>query len=113
VVYDKNNNEIIDNVTMAADFLVTPTSDDSLVRFEIDRGSMRVPKELEVNIHAGTDADMNNKIGVGIRAMSAERLGLKNLNMVDDIGICATYAIDAISDAISEVSRQRSLLGAV
>ncbi|WP_051638643.1 flagellin N-terminal helical domain-containing protein [Butyrivibrio sp. NC2002] len=113
VVYDKNNNEIIDNVTMAADFLVTPTSDDSLVRFEIDRGSMHVPKELEVNIHAGTDADMNNKIGVEIRAMSAERLGLKNLNMVDDIGICATYAIDAISDAISEVSRQRSLLGAV
>ena len=111
-VKDKNNNTIVDNVTMAADFLIDPNSEQSLVRFEIDRGSMRIAKDININIQAGTDADMTNKIGVTIQSMSAEGLGIKNLNMVDDIGICATYAIDAIEDAIAVVSDQRSLLGA-
>jgi flagellin len=35
------------------------------------------------------------------------------LNVADDSGVAATYAIDAIADAISTVSAQRSALGAV
>ena len=35
------------------------------------------------------------------------------MNVKDNSGKAATYAIDAISDAIETVSRQRSLLGAV
>ena len=98
---------------MAADFIEDPNNTLSLVRFEIDKGSMSVVKDMYLNIHAGTDADMNNKIGINIQAMSTQGLGLKNLNLVDDIGISATYAIDAIDDAIAIVSSQRSELGAV
>ena len=48
--------------------------------------------------------------------MNAASLGIKNLNVVgsgDDGGVAATYAIDAIADAISKVSEQRSTLGAI
>ena len=113
VVRDKNNVDIVDSVTMAADFLEDPKSERSLVRFEIDRGSILIEKDLHVNIHAGTDADMNNKIGIDIKAMSSASLGIEKINVSDNSGINATYAIDAIEDAIKEVSRQRSLLGAV
>ncbi|WP_442856315.1 flagellin [Butyrivibrio sp. AE3004] len=112
-VRDKNNEDIDDGVTMAADFLEDPDNDASRVIFEIDRGTTTISKDLNTSIHAGADADMNNKIGVSIEAMSAKNLGIWNLNVVDDNGIGATYALDAIEDAIKEVSRQRSELGAV
>lgn len=56
---------------------------------------------------------MTNKITVDISAMDAAGLGVKNLNVSDNNGANATYAIDAIADAISKVSSQRSALGAV
>ena len=43
----------------------------------------------------------------------ADYLGIKNLNVADDSGKAATYAIDAIADAVAKVSEQRSALGAV
>ena len=45
--------------------------------------------------------------------MDSSSLGIKGINVNDDTGVAATYAIDAISDAISKVSSQRSSLGAV
>jgi flagellin len=48
-----------------------------------------------------------------MNTMSSAGLGIQNLNLVDDTGAKATYAIDAISDAIAKVSAQRSTLGAV
>lgn len=45
--------------------------------------------------------------------MSTAGLGIKGLNVKDSTGTAATYAIDAIADAISTVSSQRSSLGAV
>ena len=45
--------------------------------------------------------------------MSAAGLGIKGLDVKDATGMKATYAIDAIADAISKVSEQRSSLGAV
>jgi flagellin len=45
--------------------------------------------------------------------MSSAGLGVQNLNLVDKTGAKATYAIDAIADAIQKVSAQRSSLGAV
>ena len=41
------------------------------------------------------------------------RLGIKNMNVVDNTGAKATYAIDSIADAIAKVSAQRSELGAI
>ena len=81
--------------------------------FTITKGTTASAKDLSFNLHVGADADMTNKINVNIEAMNTENLGLKGLNVKDDSGIAATYAIDAIADAISKVSEQRSALGAV
>ena len=61
----------------------------------------------------GSDADMTNKINVNIETMNAAYLGIKGLNVADGSGNAATYAIDAIADAVAKVSEQRSALGAV
>ena len=45
--------------------------------------------------------------------MDTRGLGIRGLNVKDDSGAAATYAIDAIADAVAQVSAQRSLLGAV
>ena len=72
-----------------------------------------VENSLSFNLHVGADADMSNKITVNIDAMSAAGLGIKGLNVSDDSGVAATYAIDAIADALQSVSAQRSSLGAI
>ena len=81
--------------------------------FEIQQGKVDVKDALSFSLHVGADADMTNKINVDIDSMSAAGLGIKGLNVKDDSGIAATYAIDAIADAVSKVSSQRSALGAV
>ena len=81
--------------------------------FEITQGSVEVKNALGFSLHVGADADMTNKINVDIESMSAAGLGIKGINVSDDSGTSATYAIDAIQDAISKVSSQRSALGAV
>ena len=81
--------------------------------FTITTGSAKVANTLSFSLHVGADADMTNKITVDIDTMNSTNLGIKGLNVTDKNGIAATYAIDAISDAISKVSSQRSALGAV
>ena len=81
--------------------------------FEIKNGSVEVKNGLSFNLHVGADADMTNKINVDIDTMSAAGLGIKDINVADDTGAAATYAIDAIADAVAKVSAQRSALGAV
>ena len=82
-------------------------------KFTIEKGTASVTDSLSFSLHVGADADMTNKITVGIDSMSAAGLGIKGINVKDDSGIAATYAIDAIADAVSKVSSQRSSLGAV
>ena len=81
--------------------------------FEITQGTVNVKKSLSFSLHVGADADATNKINVNIEAMSAAGLGIKGLSVKDDSGVAATYAIDAIADAVAKVSSQRSALGAV
>lgn len=81
--------------------------------FTVTKGQVEVRKNLTFNLHVGADADMTNKIGVEIQDLSSAGLGIKDLNVKDDSGIAATYAIDAIADALAKVSSQRSALGAV
>ncbi len=82
-------------------------------KFEIQVGSAKVPQTLSFNLHVGSDADMTNKINVNVEAMTSAYLGIKGLDVSDDSGNKATYAIDSIGDAISKVSAQRSSLGAI
>ena len=81
--------------------------------FVINKGKADVKETLNVGLHVGADADMNNKITIGIDAMDSSSLGIKGLNVKDSTGSAATYAIDAIADAVAKVSAQRSALGAV
>ena len=83
------------------------------ITFLIDKGQANVKEDLNFSLHVGADADMTNKIGVGIKALDTAGLGIKGLNVKDTTGAMATYAIDSIADAIATVSSQRSLLGAV
>lgn len=83
------------------------------VSFTITEGTVKTKQGLQMGLHVGADADGTNKITFKMDAMSSAGLGIKGLNIVDNTGAKATYAIDAIADAISKVSAQRSSLGAV
>ena len=89
------------------------TLDNGTGTYKIQLGQAKVANSLSFSLHVGADADMTNKIQVNIDAMDSASLGIKGLNVKDDSGNAATYAVDAISDAISKVSSQRSSLGAV
>ena len=81
--------------------------------FTITEGKAETKQGLQLALHVGADADENNKIAVTIDTMDAAGLGVKGLNVVDGTGAKATYAIDAIADAVAKVSETRSALGAV
>ena len=83
------------------------------VSFSITEGDRQVKQGLQMGLHVGADADGTNKITFKVDTMDSAGLGVKGLNLVDDTGAKATYAIDSISDAIAKVSAQRSSLGAV
>ncbi len=85
----------------------------STVSFSIRKGTYQQKEALNFSLHVGADADMTNKISVKIDTMSTSGLGIRGLNVKDNTGASATYAIDAIAEAVSKVSAQRSLLGAV
>ena len=79
--------------------------------FTLTKGAVSYKDALSFNLHVGADADMTNKIAVNIDSMNSAGLGVKGIKA--DTEQDATYAIDAIADAISTVSSQRSALGAV
>ena len=83
------------------------------VSFKITEGSREVKQGLQISLHVGADADETNKISTTIDTMDSAGLGVKGLNVVDNTGAKATYAIDSIADAVAKVSAQRSSLGAV
>ena len=118
----KDLNDLAKTFDLKATTDTKAASDNTAVTFKITKASNSVQQALNFNLHVGADADMNNKIGVGIEEMNSKYLGVKNLdvvghdnkgNNIDDGGIAATYAIDAIADAVAKVSAQRSALGAV
>ncbi len=100
-------------VGIAASTTVTTGTGQHKYTFSISKSTAHVAKDLGLQLHVGADADMTNKITVGVQVMNAKNLGIQNLNVVDGTGIAATYAIDAIEDAVKTVSAQRSALGAV
>ena len=89
----------------------TGTLTDATNKFTLTKGKVNYNDALSFNLHVGADADMTNKITVNIDPMNSAGLGVKGIKA--DTEQDATYAIDAIADAISTVSSQRSALGAV
>ena len=88
-------------------------NNDGTFTYTIKKATVDVQEDLTFSLHVGADADMTNKIGVSIAVMDAAGLGIQGLNVADETGIAATYAIDAIADAVAKVSAQRSALGAI
>ena len=104
----------IGTADQAATMGTTPTySSTDGAKFTINKGYATVADRLSFSLHVGSDADMTNKINVNIETMNSAYLGIKDLNVKDSTGNAATYAIDAIADAVAKVSEQRSALGAV
>ena len=112
-VLDLMKNELATASSIGTDTAATVTKNTADGTFTITKGTVSVSDSLSFSLHVGSDADMTNKISVDIEAMDSSSLGIKGINVNDDTGVAATYAIDAISDAISKVSSQRSALGAV
>ena len=90
---------------------VNNSYDTATTTFTLNKGTVSYKDGLSFNLHVGADADMTNKITVNIDSMNSAGLGIKGIKA--DTEQDATYAIDAIADAISTVSSQRSALGAV
>ncbi|MDE5825030.1 MAG: flagellar hook protein, partial [Lachnospiraceae bacterium] len=88
-------------------------TDAGKIIYELQKGTVDRKEGLTFSLHVGADADMTNKISVQIDALDTAGLGIAGLNVKDSTGASATYAIDAIADAVAHVSAQRSLLGAV
>ena len=109
IVKDDNNASL--NLSTATD--TAPITNAKKVTFTFDKGQYTAKEDFNFSLHVGADADMTNKISVGIKALDTAGLGIDGLNVKDSTGASATYAIDSISDAIASVSAQRSLLGAV
>ena len=80
-------------------------------KFTLTKGKVNYNDALSFNLRVGADADMTNKITVNIDSMNSAGFGVKGIKA--DTEQDATYAIDAIADAISTVSSQRSSLGAI
>jgi len=103
----------VDNPEKVVVTAPSETGVDDEYSYTIKKGTITVANDLNFNLHVGADADLTNKIGVDISVMNSKYLGVQDLQVVDDTGNLATYAIDAIEDAITKVNEQRSALGAV
>ena len=106
---DAGEEAIVDAATKKTD---AATGDD-IVEFGITEATVKGTQGLQFSLHVGADADESNKIAVTIDTMDSAGLGVKGLNLLDNTGAKATYAIDAIAEAISKVSATRSELGAI
>ena len=109
--YELETAEIVKASSIGTDTAATTTAGATADKFTLTKGKVNYNDALSFNLHVGADADMTNKITVNIDSMNSAGLGVKGIKA--DTEQDATYAIDAIADAISKVSEQRSSLGAV
>ena len=109
--YELETAEIVKASSIGTDTAATTTAGATADKFTLTKGKVNYNDALSFNLHVGADADMTNKIAVNIDSMNSAGLGVKGIKA--DTEQDATYAIDAIADAISTVSSQRSALGAV
>ena len=72
---------------------------------------VEVTKALTLSLHVGADGNDDNKISLDIDAMSAEGIGVKQLDVSTEDA--ATESIETLKSAIQKVSTQRSALGAI
>ena len=90
----------------------------STIEEYIVQSYVKIPKEMDFQLHVGSESDRTNKIEVSIKNLSSYGLGIAMLSsnrigIVDTTGDFATDAIDVVAKALEMVSRERSNLGAI
>ena len=68
---------------------------------------------LNFSLQVGADTTEENKISVDIESMSAKSLGIDKVTVTGTDSTNADKAVNTIADAIAQVSKQRSALGAI
>ncbi len=127
--FDKNGNytgglfltsqaRVDDAVMSAEDAKDNGLADKYSIDYWISQVSTKVPRELEFDLHVGSDSNIENKITTTIETISAAGIGIDMLHsnkigIVDVNGANATSAVDVVGESLVQVSRQRSALGAV
>ena len=79
---------------------------------------IKIPKEMSLKLHVGSESDRTNKIEVSIANLSSaglevDKLSSNRIGIVDNTGSKATDAIDVVADALKILSSQRANLGAI
>ncbi len=71
------------------------------------------PDNMNFSLQVGADTTEENKISVDIQSMSAKSLGIDKVSVTGKDSTNADKAVNTIADAIAQVSKQRSALGAI
>ena len=79
-----------------------------------EKGSVDQASDMmNFSLQVGADTTEENKISVDIKSMSAKSLGIDGVSVTGEDSTNADAAVDTIANAIAEVSKQRSALGAI
>ena len=110
----------------AADFLKgaahTNNTADTATNYENIKVELRITENasaekvsdvLNFSLQVGADTTEENKISVDIQSMSAKSLGINKVSVTGTDSTNADEAVNTIADAIAQVSKQRSALGAI
>ena len=99
-----------DNLTGA----IYGTKDVKVVLNIAERSTTEKPKDvMNFSLQVGADTTPENKISVDIESMSAKSLGIDKVTVTGKDSTNADKAVNTIADAIAQVSKQRSALGAI
>ncbi len=100
----------------------TAESTKGIVGYKINGYSLKIseksvtekPKDvMNFSLQVGADTTPENKISVDIESMSAKSLGIDKVTVTGKDSTNADKAVNTIADAIAQVSKQRSALGAI
>lgn len=79
-----------------------------------EKSTTERPKDvMNFSLQVGADTTPENKISVDIESMSARSLGIDKVTVTGKDSTNADKAVNTIADAIAQVSKQRSALGAI
>ncbi len=79
-----------------------------------EKSTTEKPKDvMNFSLQVGADTTPENKISVDIESMSAKSLGIDKVTVTGKDSTNADKAVNTIADAIAQVSKQRSALGAI
>ena len=99
---------------VASDSAVSAIKDIKLTLTISEKSTAEKPSDvLNFSLQVGADTTEENKISVDIQSMSAKSLGIDKVSVTGEDSTNADKAVNTIADAIAQVSKQRSALGAI